>query len=58
MSLKIKNKDGKTIARLEDDFSEPEIVEEEACNCKPKCKKCKHDKALEELTQPIEEDEE
>jgi hypothetical protein len=28
MSLKIKNKDGKVIARLEDDMNEPEVDEE------------------------------
>lgn len=57
MSLKIKNKNGKVIARLEDDFSEPEILEED-CNCKEKCANCEHKEALEELVEPIEGDEE
>lgn len=56
MSLKIKNKKGKTVARLEDDWSEPEVLEE-PCTCKTKCKECEHKEALEELIVPMKEEE-
>lgn len=64
MSLKIKNKKGQVIANLEDDFTEPKWQEnpwqEESCDCKGKCKKCKQKKeeqmkALDELIKLTEE---